>query len=429
LIFLVVMPIEVLMPSLSPTMTEGNVARWLKKEGDKISMGDIIAEVETDKATMEVEATDEGILGKIIAPDGAQAVQVNSVIALLLKKGEDKSVLNGYSGGQPTNVSAAAAPAVQSSSQQDLQKPIALNVITEGGRTIASPLAKRIAENDGIDLAGVSGTGPHGRIVKQDVLDASKNLTKKTSQPQIASCTFGRRDDETTSVPHTNIRKVIAKRLLESKQTVPHFYLSADCVIDDLLNYREGINELAAKDESGKAIYKISVNDMVIKACAMALKKVPQANASWTETASLYYNNIDISVAVSTDGGLITPIVKNADMKSLSEISAEMKLLAKKARENKLQPHEFQGGSFSISNLGMYGVKEFKAIINPPQAVILAVGASELKPVIAKDGSVKAANVLSISISCDHRIVDGALAAVLLGEIKNNLQKPYLMLV
>ncbi len=423
------MPIEVLMPSLSPTMTEGNVAKWLKKEGDKINMGDIIAEVETDKATMEVEATDEGILGKIIAPDGAQAVQVNSVIALLLKKGEDVSVLNNYSGGQATNVAVQAKPAEPNAMQQNAQKPAVCKNSTEGDRVAASPLAKRIAANDGLDLAAISGTGPHGRIVKQDVLDAAKGVAKQPSQPIVASFAAGRRADETTSVPHTNIRKVIAKRLLESKQTVPHFYLSADCVIDDLLSYRESINELAPKDESGKVVYKISVNDIVIKACAMALKKVPQANASWTETASIYYNNIDISVAVSTDGGLITPIVKNADMKSLSEISAEMKLLAKKARENKLQPHEFQGGSFSISNLGMYGVKEFKAIINPPQAVILAVGASELKPIVAKDGSVKAANVLSISISCDHRIVDGALAAILLGEIKNNLQKPYLMLV
>ena len=423
------MPIEVLMPSLSPTMTEGNIAKWLKKEGDKINMGDIIAEVETDKATMEVEATDEGILGKIIAPDGAQAVQVNSVIALLLKKGEDVSVLNNYSGGQATNVAVQAKPAEPNAMQQNAQKPAVCKNSTEGDRVAASPLAKRIAANDGLDLAAISGTGPHGRIVKQDVLDAAKGVAKQPSQPIVASFAAGRRADETTSVPHTNIRKVIAKRLLESKQTVPHFYLSADCVIDDLLSYRESINDLAPKDESGKVVYKISVNDIVIKACAMALKKVPQANASWTETASIYYNNIDISVAVSTDGGLITPIVKNADMKSLSEISAEMKLLAKKARENKLQPHEFQGGSFSISNLGMYGVKEFKAIINPPQAVILAVGASELKPIVAKDGSVKAANVLSISISCDHRIVDGALAAILLGEIKNNLQKPYLMLV
>ncbi len=423
------MPIEVLMPSLSPTMTEGNIAKWLKKEGDKINMGDIIAEVETDKATMEVEATDEGILGKIIAPDGAQAVQVNSVIALLLKKGEDASVLNNYSSGQAANVAVQAIPTAPNAKQQDTQNPAVCKNSTEGDRVAASPLAKRIAANDGLDLAAISGTGPHGRIVKQDVLDAAKGVAKQPSQPIVASFAAGRRADETTSVPHTNIRKVIAKRLLESKQTVPHFYLSADCVIDDLLSYRESINELAPKDESGKVVYKISVNDIVIKACAMALKKVPQANASWTETASIYYNNIDISVAVSTDGGLITPIVKNADMKSLSEISAEMKLLAKKARENKLQPHEFQGGSFSISNLGMYGVKEFKAIINPPQAVILAVGASELKPIVAKDGSVKAANVLSISISCDHRIVDGALAAILLGEIKNNLQKPYLMLV
>ena len=423
------MPIEVLMPSLSPTMTEGNVAKWLKKEGDKINMGDIIAEVETDKATMEVEATDEGILGKILAPDGAQAVQVNSVIALLLKKGEDASVLNNYSSGQAANVAVQAKPAEANTMQQNAQKPAVCKNSTEGDRVAASPLAKRIAANDGLDLTAISGTGPHGRIVKQDVLDAAKGVAKQPSQPIVASFAAGRRADETTSVPHTNIRKVIAKRLLESKQTVPHFYLSADCVIDDLLSYRESINELAPKDESGKVAYKISVNDIVIKACAMALKKVPQANASWTETASIYYNNIDISVAVSTDGGLITPIVKNADMKSLSEISAEMKLLAKKARENKLQPHEFQGGSFSISNLGMYGVKEFKAIINPPQAVILAVGASELKPIVAKDGSVKAANVLSISISCDHRIVDGALAAILLGEIKNNLQKPYLMLV
>ena len=420
------MPIEILMPSLSPTMTEGNLAKWLKKEGDKISMGDILAEVETDKATMEVEATDEGILGKIFVQDGTQNVQVNSMIAVLLKKGEDVSILQNYTA-NAKQAEPLAAKDVKQAPAQSLTK-------TEAGhkdeRLAISPLAKRIAQNESIDVSKVNGTGPHGRIVKQDVIDAKgvNNQFCGSSEVPVLT-TIGRNPQDTYTVPHTNIRKVIAKRLLESKQTVPHFYLSADCVIDDLLTFRENINNLSPKNKDGNPLYKISVNDIVIKACAVALKKVPQANVSWTDAASVYYNNVDISVAVSTDGGLITPIVKNADAKSLSEISNEMKTLAKKARENKLQPHEFQGGSFSISNLGMYGVKEFKAIINPPQAVILAVGASELRPVVDKSGQIKAANVVSISISCDHRVVDGALAAVLLGEIKNNLQKPYLMMV
>jgi pyruvate dehydrogenase E2 component (dihydrolipoamide acetyltransferase) len=420
------MPIEILMPSLSPTMTEGNLAKWLKKEGDKISMGDILAEVETDKATMEVEATDEGILGKIFVQDGTQNVQVNSMIAVLLKKGEDVSILQNYTA-NAKQAEPLAAKDVKQAPEQSLTK-------TDAGqkdkRLAISPLAKRIAQNESIDVSKVNGTGPHGRIVKQDVIDAKgvNNQFCDSSEVPVLT-TIGRNPQDTYTVPHTNIRKVIAKRLLESKQTVPHFYLSADCVIDDLLTFRENINNLSPKNKDGNPLYKISVNDIVIKACAVALKKVPQANVSWTDAASVYYNNVDISVAVSTDGGLITPIVKNADAKSLSEISNEMKTLAKKARENKLQPHEFQGGSFSISNLGMYGVKEFKAIINPPQAVILAVGASELRPVVDKSGQIKAANVVSISISCDHRVVDGALAAVLLGEIKNNLQKPYLMMV
>ncbi len=420
------MPIEILMPSLSPTMTEGNLAKWLKKEGDKISMGDILAEVETDKATMEVEATDEGILGKIFVEGGTQNVQVNSMIAVLLKKGEEASILQNYTA-NAKQAEPLAAKDVKQSPAQSLTKTEAAQ---KDERLAISPLAKRIAQNESIDVSKINGSGPHGRIVKQDVIDAKGNGSQVCNANDVqALTTIGRNPQDTYAVPHTNIRKVIAKRLLESKQTVPHFYLSADCIIDDLLIFRENINNLSPKNKDGNPLYKISVNDIVIKACAVALKKVPQANVSWTDAASVYYNNVDISVAVSTDGGLITPIVKNADVKSLSEISNEMKTLAKKARENKLQPHEFQGGSFSISNLGMYGVKEFKAIINPPQAVILAVGASELRPVVDKSGQIKAANVVSISISCDHRVVDGALAAVLLGEIKNNLQKPYLMMV
>ena len=431
------------MPSLSPTMEEGNLAKWLKKEGDKISLGDIIAEVETDKATMEVEATDEGILGKILVLQGTQNVKVNSPIAILLKKGEDKSLLDSFNlpGSSPArSSSSSSASSNLSSSSSSSVASIGLSgnpSINLGGnnRIIASPLAKNIAKNESVDLSKVNGTGPYGRIVKEDVLNAcasggvslaSKGSCNKSGGEIVKSC--GRDMQEFTKVPHTSIRKTIAKRLLESKTTVPHFYLNVDCNVDELLAIREQMNKIAPKKD-GKEEYKISVNDFVIKACAVALKKIPQANASWSDDATIIYNNVDISVAVSTDTGLITPIVKNADKKTLSDISNEMKMLAKKARENKLQPAEYVGGGFSISNLGMYGIKNFQAIVNPPQGAILAVGATEKKPVVDEKNNIKISNIMNITISCDHRIIDGALAAVLLCEIKNYLEKPYLMIV
>lgn len=415
------MPIEILMPALSPTMTEGNLASWKKKEGDKVKAGDVIAEIETDKATMEVEAVDEGVIGKIVVPAGTENVKVNNVIALLLEEGEDKKALASYKSkndnaappaqGEKTEkeapgqksaelpAKAAPAPAPVTASQQSF-----------GGRTKISPLAKRIAAQEGIDIRGIVGTGPHGRIVKADLANAGRGRQ------------IGRNPNEFNEIPNNNMRKVIARRLLESKQTVPHFYLSIDLNIDSLLNARAKINE------KGKDKYKVSVNDLVIKAAAAALREVPAANASWTDAAIRQYNNVDISVAVATDGGLITPIIKNADQKDIVAISNEMKELAKRAKENALKPEEFQGGGFSISNLGMYGIKNFQAIINPPQGCILSVGAGEER-VIAKNGQMIIANIMSCSLSVDHRVVDGAVGAQFLAAFKNYIEEPVLMFI
>jgi pyruvate dehydrogenase E2 component (dihydrolipoamide acetyltransferase) len=405
------MPIEILMPALSPTMTEGNLAKWLKKEGDKIKAGDVIAEIETDKATMEVEAVDEGILGKIIVPAATENVKVNELIALLLEEGEDKKALEGF---KPKSAAPAAKPEEAKAEAPKAVAPVAAPVASApafDGRVKASPLAKRVAQQEGIDLRGVQGSGPHGRIVKADVLNAPKGGAR-----------IGRNPVETTAVPNNNVRKVIAKRLTESKQTVPHFYLTVDLNIDGLLGARAAINA------KGKDKYKVSVNDLVIKAVAMALRDVPEANATWTDAAILKYNNIDISVAVAIDGGLITPIVKNADQKSIVQISNEMKDLAKRAKENKLTPEEFQGGGFSVSNLGMYGIKNFQAIVNPPQGCILAVGAGEERAVV-KNGQLTVANVMSVTLSVDHRVVDGAVGATFLQAFKSYIEEPVLMFV
>ncbi len=407
------MPVEILMPALSPTMTEGNLAKWVKKEGDKVKPGDVIAEIETDKATMEVEAVDEGTLGKIVVPAGTENVKVNNVIALLLEDGEDKKALGSYKMSdvkgqisekkeEPKSPESKSAPIVEIKSDT--------RHLTSDNRLKASPLAKRIAQQDGIDLRNVQGTGPHGRIVKSDLANASKGGR------------IGRNATEFNEIPNNNMRKVIARRLLESKQTVPHFYLSIDLNIDSLLNARAKINE------KGKDKYKISVNDLVIKAVAMALRDVPAANASWTDAAIRMFNNVDVSVAVAIDGGLITPIIKNADQKSIVQISNEMKDLAKRAKENALKPEEFQGGGFSISNLGMYGIKNFQAIINPPQSCILSVGAGEER-VIVKNGQMVVANIMSCSLSVDHRVVDGAIGAQFLAAFKGFIEEPVLMFV
>lgn len=435
------MPIEILMPALSPTMTEGNLAKWLKKEGDAVKAGQVIAEIETDKATMEVEAVDEGVLGKILIKEGTEGVAVNSVIALLLEGGEDKKALDGYKVKEPAKAQNEKEPAGEDNKdkgtpakKEDVaSKPaqlgnapkfeIAASTIVQNTGPLlkvkASPLAKRLAKEAGIDLGSVQGSGPKGRIVRADVENAKR---------------FGggagrviRNPNEITAVANNNMRKVIAKRLLESKQFVPHFYLTIDCNIDKLLDVRKDLNDTAPIFE-GKPAYKISVNDMIIKAVAKALKKVPEANASWTDEAIMMYNNVDVSVAVAIDGGLITPIVRNADQKPLSAISNEMKDLAARARINKLAPEEFQGGGFSISNLGMYGIKNFNAIINPPQSCILAVGAGEERAVV-KDGKILTANMVNFTLSCDHRVVDGAVGAEFLAAFKECIERPVTMLV
>ncbi len=412
------MPIEILMPALSPTMTEGNLTNWLKKEGDKIVAGEVIAEIETDKATMEVEAVDEGIMGKILVPSGSESVAVNTLIALLLEEGEDAAAVGSY-------VASDVGVKTEAKQEKIVKKEQEVFVASSNSQKIqASPLAKRVAENESVDLSKIKGTGPHGRIIKADVLE---NLNVAAAPKNVSGAVaFGRNPEETRLVPNSNMRKVIARRLLESKQNVPHFYLNVECQIDELLASRVAMNEFMQKNGNN---VKISVNDFVIKACAMALQRVPGANASWSDQHIIYYNNVDISVAVAIDGGLITPIIKNADQKSLSVISNEMKDLAKRARENALKPEEFQGGGFSISNLGMFGIKSFNAIINPPQSCILSVGAASNKLVLDSAGAVKQITVMEISLSCDHRVVDGAIGAEFLGQLKLFIEKPYMMVL
>lgn len=418
------MPISILMPALSPTMTEGNLAKWLKKEGDKIKAGDVIAEIETDKATMEVESADEGILVKIIIQEGTNDVKVNEVIGILLEEGEDASSIADFVAnlGSTTQVSAANSTSVTKSEEKVAPSVVASKQETND-KVKASPLAKRIADEKGVNLSTISGTGPHGRIIKADVLEAGSS-TACSSSKTAASTFNGRNPVETTMLPVSNMRKVIAKRLLESKQTVPHFYLTIDCELDKLLAVRQEMNAAAGE----AAAYKLSVNDFVIKATALALRDVPEANCSWGDNGIIQYNNIDVSVAVAIDGGLITPIVKNADQKSISTISNEMKDLAKRARENKLAPAEFQGGSFSISNLGMYGIKQFNAIINPPQSCILAVGVGQEK-VVVRSGQMVVRNIVEITLSSDHRVVDGAVGANFLSALKKYIESPVLMFV
>ena len=414
------MPVKILMPALSPTMEHGNLAKWIKKEGDTVSAGEVIAEIETDKATMEVEAVDEGVLGKIVVPEGAQEVPVNSLIAVLLEEGEDASVIDEFvaknsvaaSPAKPkVEAKPAAAPAA-TASQAVQSEPKKMNT-SPAGRIFASPLAKRIASNEGISLSSIVGTGPHGRIVKADVLSggSARGRVQRNSQ-------------EYNLVPNSNMRKVIAKRLVESKQTVPHFYLSLECQMDSVLEARAQINKSFGDDKSKK----LSVNDFVILATAKALKDVPEANASWGDDAIMMYNNIDVSIAVAIEGGLITPVVRNADQKEITKISSEMKDLAKRARENALKPEEFQGGGFSISNLGMFGIKSFNAIVNPPQGCILAVGASSKRAVIVDD-KIEMRTMMDVNLSCDHRVVDGAVGALFLNAFKKYMESPVLMFI
>ncbi len=405
------MPVQVLMPALSPTMTEGNLVKWLKKEGDSIKAGQVLAEIETDKATMEVEAVDEGTLGKILIPEGSEAVKVNTLIALILEEGEDASALENIKVEPSPVTTTHAAP---TPSLQDNTPPLAVTPATapsaNNNRVIASPVAKRLASSLNMDLSTVVGTGPRGRIIKADVEGATAH---KPSAGHIAAS----KESDFTDIPLTMMRKTIAKRLVESKQTVPHFYLSITCEIDELLKIRTSLNEKREKHN------KISVNDFVIMAAAKALKEVPDANVSFHETFIRRYSQTDISVAVAIDGGLVTPIIRDASSQSLGNLSATMKQLAERARDGKLQPHEFQGGSFCISNLGMYGITQFQAIINPPQACILAVGAGVPTPVI-KNGTVTQATLMNCTLSVDHRAVDGALGAKFLASFKSFIENP-----
>jgi pyruvate dehydrogenase E2 component (dihydrolipoamide acetyltransferase) len=428
------MATNILMPALSPTMTEGNLARWLKKEGDRVKAGDVIAEIETDKATMEVEAVDEGILGKILVPDGTQGVKVNDVIAVLVEQGE--AVPSGAPAAAPAPAAAApaAAPAPAAAAPAALNpQPIPPK---EGDRVFASPLARRMAQQAGLDLAGVKGSGPNGRIVKADIEAAlsrgpaaapvaAAQAPAATPAPKPAATPFATTAPH-TAVPNSTMRKVIARRLSESKATIPHFYVTMDMEIDALLKLRADLNARSPKDGAGA--YKLSVNDLVIKATAATLRRFPACNASWTEDAIIQYHDVDISVAVSIPEGLITPIVRKADMKGLAAISAEMKDLAARAKSGKLKPEEFQGGGFSISNMGMYGVSDFSAIINPPQAGILAVSAGLQKPVV-KDGALAIATVMTCTLSVDHRVIDGALAAEFMQALKRTIEDPLSLLL
>jgi len=428
------MPTNILMPALSPTMTEGTLAKWLKKEGDVIKSGQVIAEIETDKATMEVEAADEGVLGKIIVPAGTAGVKVNAPIAVLLADGEKASDIAAAAPvATPAAAPAAVAPAPAVPAPQ--AKPVAsaaAPAAASGERIFATPLAKRIAADKGINLAAIQGTGPHGRITKADVEQgkaghmpvAAAPVAKPAPAPVAVSPSavtdlLGKLGQGFTALPNNNIKKVTAKRLLEAKQSIPHFYLTIDCQIDQLLAMRARINA------SGQ---KVSVNDFVVRAVALALREVPAANAAWSDDAVLQFTDVDVSVAVATPNGLITPIIKKADQKGLAAISDEVKQLAGKAKEGKLKPEEFMGGGFTISNLGMFGIKQFSAIINPPQSCILAVGAGEQRPVV-RDGKIEIATVMTCTLSVDHRSVDGAVGAEFLAAFKKRVEDPALMLL
>ena len=432
------MPIDILMPALSPTMTEGTVAKWHKKEGDSVAAGDVIAEIETDKATMEVEAVDEGKIGKILVAEGTAGVAVNTPIAVLLEEGESAGAVKSGGGSAKPPVKAEAPKQAEAPKAAPVAVAAPQPVKTSGGnRVFASPLAKRLAAEKGVDLNGVKGSGPHGRIVKDDLegAPAGKAAPKAATAPSAAKApapAAGSGPDakqladllgqKYKAAPNNSIRKVVARRLLESKQTVPHFYLTVEYRIDALLAARADLNA------AGKDKYKLSVNDFVIKAAAMALKAYPNANAAWTDDAILLYENADISVAVATPNGLMTPIVKAAETKGLVQISAEVKDLAKRARDGKLKPDEFQGGSFTVSNLGMFGVSSFGAIITPPQACILAVGAGIQKPYV-EDGAVKIGTFMNCTLSVDHRAVDGAVGAEYLQVLKQYIETPAAMLL
>ena len=428
------MALEILMPALSPTMEEGTLAKWLVAEGDRVQSGDLLAEIETDKATMEFEAVDEGVIGKLLVAEGTANVKVNSAIAILLEEGDaaDATV-------SPAQSAAAAAPLTHEASAVDAPATTAAPaaaVSNDGTRIFASPLARRIAADQGLDLAKITGSGPKGRIVKADVSGAPATASVSAPPPMAAAPAAGLPSSASAAsvealyqgrsykaVPLDGMRRVIADRLTEAKQTIPHFYLRRDIQLDTLLKLRSELN--AGLEARG---VRLSVNDFIIKACAMALQSVPAANAVWAGDRVLQMEASDISVAVAIEGGLFTPVLQDADSKSLSKLAVEMKDLAARARSRKLAPHEYQGGSFSISNLGMMGIDNFDAVINPPQGAILAVGAGKKRPVVSEDGTLSVATVMSVTMSVDHRVIDGALGAELLDAIVNNLEHPLSML-
>jgi pyruvate dehydrogenase E2 component (dihydrolipoamide acetyltransferase) len=479
------MPTNILMPALSPTMEKGNLAKWLKKEGDKVSPGDVIAEIETDKATMEVEAIDEGVLAKIVVPEGTEDVPVNDVIAVLAGEGEDpktagagaaspdkaKPQAKGDEGArsetakaastenrpaqaspeqakpkaEPAAASAQAAPRAEAAAPAPASKSESAKTNGhDGGRVFSSPLARRLAQEAGIDLARVEGSGPHGRVIARDIAEAKAGKGLKPAAGASAPAAAPAHAPPATPsdekiralfadgsyevVPHDAMRKVIAQRLQQSTQTIPHFYLTIDCDIGKLMQAREEINGVAPKDKDGKPAYKLSVNDFVVKALAVALQRVPNANVSWTESGMLKHKQSDIGVAVALPGGLITPIVRHAEQKTLSAISNEMRDLAARARNRKLKPEEYQGGTSAVSNVGMFGIKDFTAVINPPHATILAVGTGEERPVV-RNGKIEIATMMSVTLSCDHRAVDGALGAELITAFKALIENPVMMLV
>ena len=442
------MAVNILMPALSPTMEKGNLAKWLKKEGDTVKSGDVLAEIETDKATMEVEAVDEGILAKIIVPAGTNDVMVNEVIAIIAAEGENVSAP-----AAATKAPAPAAPAATAAApvvSAPATSPVTASAPRHDARVFASPLAKRLAKEAGLDLSGLTGSGPHGRVVERDVRQAiaggvaTKASASSPSAPQAAPASpavamaSGPSDAATKAmfaagiydeIPHDGMRKTIARRLTEARQTIPQFYLTVDCEIDALLKLREQVNAASPKDKEGKPLWKVSVNDMVIKALACALMRVPDANVTWTEGAMLKHHHADVGVAVALPGnGLITPILRKAETMPLSAIALGMKDFAARAKSRKLKPEEYQGGTTAVSNLGMFGIKDFTAVINPPHATILAVGGGEQRPVV-KNGALAIATVMSITLSCDHRAVDGALGAQLISEIKTIIEHPMSMLV
>src|SRR5580700_7325097 len=475
------MPINILMPALSPTMEKGNLSKWLKKEGDAVKTGDVIAEIETDKATMEYEAVDDGVMAKIVVPEGTNDVAVNQLIAVMAQEGEDvKAAAAGAGKGTTPNAGApspppspprgegaaqqAVTPSISASAPKEAKSPpppapprapspqrgegggegARTNGHGAGGgtdRIFSSPLARRLAKDANIDLGRIQGTGPHGRVIARDV-EAAKSgqglrapaAAAPASAPLVAPSMSDQQiralydDGSYDFVPHDGMRRTIAQRLTASVQTIPHFYLTIDCDIGKLLEAREEINASAPKDKDGKPAYKLSVNDFVIKALALALQRVPDANVSWTDAGMLKHKHSDVGVAVAMPNGLITPIIRNAETKSLSAISNEMKELAARARARKLKPNEYQGGTTAVSNLGMYGIKDFTAVINPPHATILAVGAGEERAIV-RNGKIEAAQIMSVTMSCDHRAVDGALGAQLIGAFKTLIENPVMMVV